>query len=151
MRVRIVVADGSEALFYDAASCKGPLQLASRMTDPNTRMHDRDLVTDRPGRKFDHMPLGPNRARHATGGEESPHKHEMQVFARRVADALERSTRTDGFERVVVMAGPSFLGLLRGEMSHAVRSKVVAEIPKDLVRQDPSAVKSHVPQEVFYH
>jgi protein required for attachment to host cells len=151
MRVRIVVADGSEALFYDAYSYRGPLQLASRLTDPNVRLHDRDLVSDRPGRKPDRGPLRKNGASsHATGGEDSPRKHETQVFARRVAEELDRTSRTDGFERVVVMAGPSFLGLLRAELSAALRAKVVAEIPKDLVHQPESAVKGHLPQQSFY-
>jgi protein required for attachment to host cells len=151
MRVRIVVADGNEALFYDADSYRGALQLSSRMEDPSARLHDRDLVTDRPGRKADRGPLGRNGAStHATGGEDSPRKHETQVFAKRVAEELDRTSRSDGFERVVVMAGPAFLGLLRGELSAGLRAKVVAEVPKDLVQHPQSAVKEHLPQEAFY-
>ena len=151
MRVRIVVADGSEVLFYNGDSYRGPLYLAGRMTDPSVRLHDRDLVTDRPGRKPDRGAVGRNgSATHATGGEESPRKHETQVFARRVAGELERASRTDGFDRVVVMAGPTFLGLLRNELSPSLRQKIVAEVPKDLVRQPESAVKQHLPQEAFY-
>jgi protein required for attachment to host cells len=149
MRIRVVVADGGEALFYDAASLKGPLHLASRMTDPNARMHDRDLVTDRLGRKFERGPVG-FVSGHAAGAENSPRRHEQQVFARRVAEELERSCRTDGFERVVVMAGPTFLGLLRNEFSNSVRSKVVAEIAKDLVHHEENAVRQHLPQEAFF-
>jgi protein required for attachment to host cells len=152
MRVRIVVADGGEALFYDADSTRGPLRLAGRMADPAARMHDRDLVTDRPGRKFDRAQVGHRggTSGHAAGGEESPRKHETQVFARRVIEELERASRSDGFQRVVVMAGPAFLGLLRGELSGALRSKVVAEVPKDLVHQGESAVLQHLPQETFF-
>ena len=153
MKVRVVVADGSEALFYDADGRRSPMHLAARMTDPNVRMHDRDLVTDRPGRKPDGAALGPRRnsaTGHAAGGEDSPRKHEVQVFARRVADELERSCRNDGFERVVVMAGPAFLGLLRGELSSTLRSKVVAEVPKDLVHHQESSVRGYLPQEAFF-
>ena len=151
MRVRIVVADRSEALFYNGDSYRGPLFLAGRMTDPSARLHDRELVTDRPGRKPDGGPLRRNGSTsHATGGEETPRKHEQQVFARRVAEELDRADLSGGFERVVVMAGPSFLGLLRNELSGSLRSKVVAEVPKDLVHQPESAVKQHLPQEAFY-
>jgi protein required for attachment to host cells len=153
MRVRIVVADESEARFYDAASRRGPLHLAARITDPTARLHDRDLLTDRPGRKFDHAPLGARRGatpRHTAGGEQSPRKHEAQVFARRVVAELERASRNGGFERVVVMASPAFLGLLRSELSNSLRSKIVAEIPKDIVRQTESAVQEHLPEEAFF-
>jgi protein required for attachment to host cells len=153
VRVRIVVAGAAEARFYDTDSPKGPLHLAARLTDPNAHLHDRDRVTDRPGRKFDHAPLGARRgatARHSTGGEESPRKHEAEVFARRVAEELERGNSHNGFERVVVIAGPSFLGLLRNALSSSLRSKIVAEIPKDVVHQAESAVQEHLPQEAFF-
>lgn len=153
VRVRVVVADESEACFYDTQRPRGPLQLAARLTDPTAHLHDRDLVTDRPGRKFDHAPPGARRGatpRHATGGEESPRKHEAEVFAKRVADELERACHSNGFDRVVVIAGPTFLGLLRNTFSRAVRAKIVAEIPKDIVHQGESAVPEHLPQEAFF-
>lgn len=153
VRVRVVVADASEARFYDTESPKGPLHLAAQLTDPNAHLHDRDLVTDRPGSKFDRAPIGNRRnatARHGAGGEESPRKHEAEVFARRVADELERASLKDDFERVVVIAGPAFLGLLRNAMPNSLRSKIVAEIAKDVVHQDESAVQGHLPQEAFF-
>jgi len=153
VRVRIVVADESEARFYDAQSLKGPLHLAARITDPNARLHDRDLVTDRPGRKFDHAPPGTRRGavpRHAAGGEESPRKHEALVFARRVAEELDQASRNDGFDRIVVVAAPQFLGLLRSELRNSLRSKVIAEIPKDIVHQAESAVLEQLPEDAFF-
>jgi protein required for attachment to host cells len=35
------------------------------------------------------------------------------VFARRVANELEQARRNDAYDRLVVMAAPTFLGLLR--------------------------------------
>ena len=53
MRIRIIVADQSEARFYDTVRPGGRLQPAGRMTDPTAHLHDRDLKSDRPGRTFD--------------------------------------------------------------------------------------------------
>lgn len=153
VRVRIVVADESEVRFYDADSPKGPLHLAAQLTDPTAHLHDRDLVTDRPGRKFDRGPVGARRGAtpsHATGGEESPRKHEAEVFAKRVAEELERAHHGDAFDRLVVIAGPTFLGLLRNALSRGLTSKIVAEIPKDIVHQGESAVQGHLPSEAFF-
>ncbi len=54
MRMRIVVADRSEARFYDVVTFTGALRPAGTLTDPKAHLHERDLVSDRPGRVFDH-------------------------------------------------------------------------------------------------
>jgi len=153
MRIRVVVADQAEASFYDLQHRDDPPQLTGHLTDPLARLHDRDLISDRPGRKFDHAPLSGGRrgatAHHATGGEESPRRQEAVGFAHRIAAQLERAQRDDEFDRLVVMAPPGFLGVLRKALPQAVRASVVAEVDKDLVHQTAAAVRSHLPDEAF--
>ena len=153
MRVRIIVADQSEARFYDTARSGGRLQPAGRMTDPTAHLHDRDLKSDRPGRTFDRAATGGQRrgsvAHHATGGERRPRKIQAQRFARRIATELRKSGRTKSFDRLVVMAGPPFLGVLRAALPAAVRKVVVAEIRRDLVHQTAAEVRAHMPAAAF--
>jgi protein required for attachment to host cells len=153
MRVRIVVADQSEARFYDTESLDTRIELAGKLTDPKAHLHDRDLVSDRPGRVFDHAKLDSGRrgavAHHATGGERSPRKHEAIVFARRVATELEAATREGRIDRIVLMAAPSFLGLLREALPQSVQKAIVAEVHKDLVHQSDGIVQEHLPPEAF--
>jgi protein required for attachment to host cells len=149
MRIRVLVADQSEAKFYDMRHRPEPLQLVGRMLDPLARLHDRDFKSDRPGRVFDHAPMTPGRRgatpRHATAGERRPRKHEAQEFARQIAGELDRGQQQGEFDSVIVIAGPAFLGLLRETLTQSVRSIVVAEVPKDLVHQDVSAIIKHLP------
>src|SRR5207302_2106517 len=102
MRVRIVVADQSEARFYDTEGLHGPLQPAGQLSDPKARLHDRDLESDRPGRVFDHAPLAAGRrgavGHHGTEGERSPRKHEAVNLARQIADQLEAARREGQFD-----------------------------------------------------
>ena len=56
MRIRVLVADQSEACLFDLGPRRS-LDLVGRLTDPLAHLHDRDLVSDRPGRKFDRGPL----------------------------------------------------------------------------------------------
>jgi protein required for attachment to host cells len=153
MRVRIVVADESEARFYDIGGPRVPLRLADRVENPSGRLRDRDLKSDRPGRVFDRAPTAGRRrgavAHHATGGERHPHKHEAQLFARRIVRTLEAARREDEFDRLVLMAGPPFLGTLRAALQKSVRATLIAEIPKDLVHQTEREVRVHVPREIF--
>lgn len=154
MRIRIVVASQAQATFYDVQHMGDRLQVAGELTDPLAHLHDRDFKSDRPGRVFDHAPLVGSRrgatAHHATGGEQSPRKHEAALFAQRIATELEQARQRDLFDRLVVMAEPGFLGVLRKALPAPLNSTVVAEVAKDLAQQPESAVRTHLPAEVFH-
>lgn len=152
MRVRFVVADESEARFYDLEHFDGPLTLAGKITDPKAHLHDRDFKSDRPGRVFDHASGGGRRgavAHHSTGGERRPRKHEAVLFARQIAVELERARRAELFDRVILAAGPPFLGVLRAALEKLFHSQIAAEIPKDLVHEPESQLSAYLPREVF--
>jgi protein required for attachment to host cells len=146
---RIVVADRAEARFYDLGPSNS-LQIAGRLVDPSARLPDRAFVSDRPGRVFDRAPPPVGRrgagAHHATDGERSPRKHEAELFARRIAAELERGRRQGRFERLLLVAGPAFLGLLRASMNKNLRAITVAEVDKDLVHRPERIVRNYVAQ-----
>ena len=153
VRVRVVVASQGEARFYDATSAPLKMKLIDKLTDPIARLHDRDLVSDKPGRVFDRAPTAGQRrgavSHHSTGGDRSPRKQEAAVFARQIVHQLETEHRTSPINRLVVMAGPAFLGLLREAMPKALREVTVAEVGKDLLHDDDAGVLSHIPKEAF--
>ena len=154
MRVRIVVADACEANFYDLQHRHDVPRLAGHLSDPLARMHERDLTSDRPGRSFDHAPLGGGRRgatpRHAMGSEPRAHKHEVAGFVHRIAEQLERARQAGEFDRLVIMAAPTVLGLLRKALPASLHKSVAAEVDKDLVRESAEVVQSHVPEGAFY-
>jgi protein required for attachment to host cells len=154
MRVNVVVADQSEARFYEIEHAAGPLHLTGRLTDPKAHLHDRDFNSDRPGRAFDHGPIRSGRrgacGHHGTEGERRPREHEALLFARQIAAALEHAHRDGRIDRLILIAGPRFLGLLREVLSKAVRALVTDEILKDLAHEPESAVLSHLPAETFH-
>jgi protein required for attachment to host cells len=140
MRVRILVASQSDARFFDLDHWEDMPRASGELTDSKAHLHNRDFNSDRPGRVFDHASSWPNGRR-----EETPRRHEAAVFATRIADELERARRAEEFERLIVMAGPAFLGLLRHAFPEALRHTVLAEVPKDLVHQGASVVREHIP------
>jgi protein required for attachment to host cells len=153
MRVRVVVADQSEARFYDAEHRDSGLRAAGGLTDPQAHLHDRDFKSDRPGRVFDHAPTPGGRrgatAHHATGGERRPRKHEAERFARTIATQIQSAYRQNEFDRLILMAAPGFLGLLRRALPASVGTIVAAEVGKDLVHETATAVAAHMPPEAF--
>jgi protein required for attachment to host cells len=141
-RIRIVVADQAEAIFYDVPSLDARPQEVGRISDPLARKHDRDLVSDRPGRSYESV----GGARHAIERENDPRYQEAVRFARRISCRLDDALNRGEFEELVVAAGPPFLGLMRSEMSPQVKKRVVHEIRKDLVHGPVEALRRHLPE-----
>lgn len=93
------------------------------MTMPN-----RDLVSDAPG--VTHF------ARHggrSTYGSDDPHRRAEMKFAEAAADALAQAAEAHGGELIVV-APPQSLAVLRRHYGRTIRSRLVAEIDKDLTK-----------------
>lgn len=139
-RFRILVADQAEALFYDLPSLEAVPHEVLRISDPAAHLHDRDLVSDRPGRAYESV----GGARHAIEREADPRQRAAERFARRIARRLDESRRKGEFERLIVVAGPPFLGMLRGAMSRPTRSLVAHEIRKDLVHGPVGVLREHL-------
>jgi protein required for attachment to host cells len=150
MRVRVVVADQAEASFFDALSYGKPLRLAGELRDPSARLHDRDFNSDRPGRTVARS-LGPGRsgARHAVTPERTPRKRAADLFARRITAQLERDRRLRRFDRLVLIAGPSFLGHLRAALPAALSRCVADTVVKDLAPVGATDLRRYLKRESF--
>ena len=139
-RFRILVADQAEAVFYDSTALGAAPKEVARITDPTAHLHARDLMSDRPGRSYESF----GGARHALERENDPRQREAVRFARRIARRLDEARRKDEFARLVVVAGPPFLGLLRHAMSKPTKACVAHEIHKDLVHGPISVLREHL-------
>src|SRR5690606_9286808 len=94
----IVVADSSACRLFAADAPAGPLQELEVLSHPEGRLHEQDLVSDRPGRTFDSQGAG----RHAKEVEVGPKKHEAIVFAGRIAERLEAGRVRNAFDKLAL-------------------------------------------------
>jgi len=140
-RIRIVVADQAEAIFYDTPSLQAQPKEVAHISDPLAHQHDRDFSSDRPGRSYESV----GHARHAIERENDPRWQEAVRFARRISCRLDDALRKGEFDELIVVAGPPFLGLMRKEMSRPTRERVVHEIRKDLVHSPVESLRRHLP------
>ena len=135
----IVVADSSRARILSARNrVQTPTDIAA-LTHPEGRMKAQELNTDRPGMVSDSHGHG----RH---GMEPPdvHHHEQEVFAREIADYLERG-RTEGrYARLALVAPPAFLGVLRQKLNGQLGKLVDHTVQKNLVDQHNDAVRAQL-------
>jgi protein required for attachment to host cells len=146
MNVRVVVADEREANFFDVEKPQADLSARGSLRNEAARP-DRELETDRPGRRFG----GTDGNRHAVDGERSTELHQMELFALEVARTIDSARTRHEFDRLVLIAGPRMLGLLRKALPAPCRSVVAAEVPKDFVHHDAAAIRDAVPRAAFAH
>ncbi len=152
MRTKVLVADQGGARLFDMDPRARRLGLAGERTNPGAHLLEHELVSDKPGRVFDHA-AGTGRrgavARHGTAGEHTAHRQQGEHFAREVADWMEREHGQRSFQRLVIVAGPVFLGLLRASLTPGVAGCVAAEVHKDLAHQREDEVAGLLPQEAW--
>jgi protein required for attachment to host cells len=142
--VWIVVASSTKCRIFTQDKHQGPLTKIDEIGNPEGRLHAGDINTDRPGRSFDSH----NRHRHALGQHVDPVELESIRFAKTVATHLDRARQRDRFQRLALVADPRFLGHLRQELSHATRSRLSAELDKNLSEADPAAIREALPYRI---
>jgi protein required for attachment to host cells len=97
---------------------------------------------------FDRAPAARGRrgavGHHATGGERKPRRQLAAGFARNIAAAAAANRRESGFDRLVLVAGPRFLGQLRRALPAGLRGRVVVEVAKDWMHLPAATLRMRV-------
>lgn len=141
-KIWIVVADSVYARFFAADSRIGPITEFKDLVHPEARLKNGELRSDAGGRTFDSAGQG----RHAKSQRVEPREEEAQRFAREVGRALETAAQAGEYERLVLVAPPKFLGLLRTCIGSRVQGVVTTELGKDLVHHTPEQIRSALPE-----
>lgn len=90
----------------------------------------RQIKSDRPGRSFSST----SRHRSAMEYGSDPVRDRHRQFARKLVQYLARHLDSQDYDRLVLVAEPRMLGLLRHELTEPLRAVIVEEIGKDLVK-----------------
>lgn len=140
MTTWVLVADNSRARFFAAEKATSLLQEIRDLLYPEARLHEGDLVSDKPGRD-----RNPGTGAHGFGSDSSHKQDGADRFALEVCNVLE-SARNDGtFHKLYVVAAPQFLGLLRKHQSSPLKQMVAGEVDKNLTTRDSEAIREHLP------
>jgi protein required for attachment to host cells len=145
MNIRIVVADERQVNFFDTTALNAPLSATGSMYNSIAGLKDRDLETDREGRRFG----GTAGHHHGVDGERSTEQHELTLFAKEVGQRIEAGRVNHEFERLILVAPPKMLGLLRQSIPETSQALLAAEVAKDIMHQGPNAIRDVVPREAF--
>ena len=122
----IVAADSSRARVLQVADREEKLLEVEDLVNPEGRMNDRELTSDAHPRLRGTSGPGSDRQ------EMSAVEHQVELFAKRIGEHLEKARNEQRYDRLCLVAPPRFLGLLRKELGSEVRKLVAEELPKDL-------------------
>ena len=132
----VTVAQRAKARFFRAEEGGRRLFEIEDLVHPEARLHEGDLVTDSPGAVKDRS--GPQLREY--GEEKQAKKHEASVFAKEVAAAMKRLRTDEHYQRMILVAEPGFLGLLRAELDAPTAQMVAAELDKELTELDTEEI-----------
>lgn len=135
----VFVGDGRKALFLrNDGDEKFPNLKVERVLaqeNPATR----EQGSDKPGRAF--ASVGNQRS----GMEQTDwHELEEQKFARQAAEALQTLVQTKGVKAIVIVAPARTLAELRNAFHSDVKSRIVAELDKDLTKHPVYEIERHL-------
>ena len=137
-RLYVLVADSAMARFFKA---KTPVRSIEEILDhPHRegRQKNSDLYTDRPG--SNHGGAGG----YQTYDRETDEAPENARFARELGEYLSKARHKGRFDKLILVAPPKFLGVLRNHLSKECLGAVMKSIDKDLVREDAAAIARHL-------
>jgi protein required for attachment to host cells len=136
----VFVGDGRKALFLrNSGDEKFPHLATERVfAEDNPPTHVQG--TDRPGRAFKSAAT----TRRSGMDETDWHTLEKERFADRVAAALEQLVRAERVKAIIIVAPPRTLAELRQVFHAEVRSRIVAEIDKDLTKIPVWEIEKHL-------
>jgi protein required for attachment to host cells len=141
----VVVGNRTIARLLEAATPVAELLEVEVLVHPEGRLSARELKTDQPGRAFDSKGSG----RHALQSEVEPQRQEALEFARRIAARLESARVHREVERIILIAAPEFLGLLRDVLTAHVRKMVIAEHSLDLASESAAEIRRRLPDRLY--
>lgn len=136
----IVIADGAHARIVLNDGPGHGVKPGPKMEFHGLNAPGRDIVSDRPGRAFDTAGQG----RHAMEPHSDPHENEQRRMHHELAAYLDKEAKQGAFDRLVIVAPPKALGILRAELSGAVGARVTGELNKDLTRVPIHALAAHL-------
>lgn len=135
----VVVADRGCARIFATNTENSALTEVESLINPEGRMKQSECVSDQKGHIIGHggMPVAAEpKTEFATKTAEP--------FAAEIVDHLESGRNAQKFGRVILIAAPKFLGILRSKIAAPLSRLVDIEIDKDYTSCTPAELAAHL-------
>ena len=127
----ILVCDAGRARLFQMEQADR-LQLLEELEHPASRARIRDLMADANGRKPNGQPGHRNNHRPGAAPDTDAKEVEAMKFAQELAERLDKGRVEHRFDRLVLVAPPHFLGLLKATLDNQVQKLLAHTVDKDL-------------------
>lgn len=136
----VFVGDGKKALFLRNAGDEKFLNLKAERVFAEDNPPSHEQGTDHPGRGFKRAGTNQRSSMEMTDW----HELEKHHFAQRTAAAMEKIVRDRDVKALVIVAPPRTLADLREAFHPDVKSRIVAELNKDLTKHTVAEIERHL-------
>lgn len=129
-RTWVLIADGGRARVLSQTGKGHPLVEVEGLALHADLPRSHEIGRDRPGRSYESH----GTARHAVEGHSDPHDSLEHAFLVDVAERLDARLAAGAFDRLVLVAPPRALAVLRQVVSKPLHAVLDAEVAKDLTK-----------------
>ena len=123
----ILVANSNHAKFYEKKRNQDVLFPLKEFNCDECKLHDSDLVSDKPGRVANQSSKRTKGLTPPTG----PHQKALNHFVLQIVNFLEAARKESKIEGIVIVAPPQFLGQLKQKFSPQTMKLITQSIHKD--------------------
>ena len=136
----IFVGDGQKALFLRNAGDEKFINLKAERVFAEDNPPSHEQGTDHPGRGFKRAGTNQRSSMEMTDW----HELEKHNFARHAAAVMEQIVRARDVKALIIIAPPRTLSDLRHAFHPDVKSRILAEINKDLTKHTVADIEKHL-------
>ncbi len=135
----ILVANAARARLYENTGIGKGLKLLSELDHPESRMKGSELVSDRAG-----YVQGVGNGHASRQQATDPKQNEAEHFALEIARNLEHGRGQNKYERLILVAGSPFLGILKARLPDQISSLISDTLDKDYTSANEREIGKHL-------
>jgi protein required for attachment to host cells len=139
-RTWILIGDGGCARVLTRTGTDHHLAAVPGLSFDAALPANREIGTDRPGRSHESH----GTARHAIEPHIDQHAELKRKFVTGVLHTLAAKHNEGAFDKLIIVAPPTVLGVIRPELKGALRDATVREIDKDLTKTPIHEIAFHL-------
>lgn len=139
----VLIADGEKALFLQNDGDDQNPDLNVQRIEEQENPPTREQAANRRGRVF--QSAGDGRSAYS---DTDWHEFEKERFAKDVAEILYKKAHAGAYDRLVLVASPQVLGVLRDEIHSEVADRIIGEVPKILTNHPIDKIETMVRDEL---
>ncbi len=132
-KVWILVCDSARGRLFETNGAEPAWKLLEVFGHAASRSKASELVSDHSGQRSS---LGASVHHNALAPSSSPKEVEKGHFGHTLALMLDQGMRSQRFDRLVLVAPPHFLGMLKNELTPELEKHLMVSIDKDLTHID---------------